>query len=162
MLPQNRRKTNIGVGIGIVLQVIGFLYLTKDIAILLGIILILISIPIFIWGCMNYAESKGHSKWVGLVGLAGLIGPIILIILPDQDRGSSVNQVQIYKIVGLISLMLGTGLLVFGRWLDDLDYASITREVYVVLEHPWPSVFMFSGICIALGGLVLMLHTKRP
>jgi uncharacterized membrane protein len=89
MLSEKKTKTNIGVGIGFLLQLAGyFLAKTTDtfaIAIL-GLILILISIPVFIWGCMNYAEGKGHSKRVGLVGLAGLIGLIVLAVLPDQKR----------------------------------------------------------------------------
>jgi len=54
-----------------------------------SLLLLLGSIPMFIWGCMNYAEGKGHSKWVGLFGVAGIIGPIVLIVLPDQHREAS-------------------------------------------------------------------------
>ncbi|NIP25336.1 MAG: hypothetical protein GWN55_14615 [Phycisphaerae bacterium] len=89
MLPEKKTKTNIGVGIGFLLQLVGYLLVQTaktDAIVLLGLILILISIPLFIWGCMNYAEGKGHSKWVGLVGLAGLIGLIVLAVLPDQAR----------------------------------------------------------------------------
>ena len=87
MLPENRTKTNIGVGVGTVLQIAGFL-LSQSYGIrpILGLALILVSIPPFIWGCMNYAEGKGHSKWVGLVGLAGCIGLLVLIVLPDQHK----------------------------------------------------------------------------
>ena len=86
MLPEKRTNTNVGVGMGFLLQLAGlFLAQTGDMAAILALVLILISIPVFIWGCMNYAEGKGHSKWVGLVGLAGIIGLIVLIVLPDQD-----------------------------------------------------------------------------
>ena len=48
--------------------------------------LILASVPVFTWGCLSYAEGKGHSKWVGLVGVAGIIGLIVLKVLPDQHE----------------------------------------------------------------------------
>ena len=87
MLPEKKSKTNIGVGIGFVLQLIGFFVSARgDIGAVVGLLLIVISIPVFIWGCMNYAEGKGHSKWVGLVGVAGIIGLIVLIVLPDQHK----------------------------------------------------------------------------
>jgi drug/metabolite transporter (DMT)-like permease len=87
MLPDKKTKTNIGVGIGFVLQLAGFaLSGVGETGALVGPIVILVSIPVFIWGCMNYAEGKGHSKWVGLVGVTGIIGLIILIVLPDQHK----------------------------------------------------------------------------
>ena len=87
MLPEKKTKTNIGVGIGILLQLAGFaLSGVGETGPIVGLLLILVSIPVFIWGCMNYAEGKGHSKWVGLVGLAGVIGLIVLIVLPDQHK----------------------------------------------------------------------------
>ena len=87
MLPEKKTKTNIGVGIGIVLQLVGFpLSEIGETGAIVGLLLILVSIPVFIWGCMNYAEGKGHSKWVGLVGVVGFIGLIVLIVLPDQHK----------------------------------------------------------------------------
>ena len=89
MLPEKITRTNVGVGIGFILQ-LGGLILTKlentAATALLGLLLILAGLVIFIWGCMNYAEGKGHSKWVGLVGVAGIIGLVVLIILPDQHK----------------------------------------------------------------------------
>jgi len=56
MLPEKKTKANIGVGIGVVLQLAGFfLFGPADIR---AIVLILLSLPVFIWGCMNYAEGK--------------------------------------------------------------------------------------------------------
>ena len=87
MLPEKKTKTNIGVGIGFVLQLAGFaLFGVGETGAVVGSLLILVSIPVSIWGCMNYAEGKGHSKWVGLVGLAGIIGLIVLIVLLDQHK----------------------------------------------------------------------------
>ena len=87
MLPDKKTNTNIGVGIGTILQLVGFVSSRNgETGAIVGSLLIIISIPVFIWGCMNYAEGKGHSKWVGLVGVAGIIGLIVLIVLPDQHK----------------------------------------------------------------------------
>jgi uncharacterized membrane protein len=82
MLPENKTKTNIGVGLGILLQILGRFVVGG----LLGLILILVGLVLFIWGCMNYAVGKGHSKWFGLLGLLSCIGLIILIFLPDHHK----------------------------------------------------------------------------
>jgi len=87
MPPQERRNANIGVGIGFVIQLAGlFLFRAGPDGALIGWPLILGSVPVFIWGCLNYAQGKGHSKWIGLVGVAGIIGMIVLMILPNQHE----------------------------------------------------------------------------
>ena len=87
MSPQTRNKIAIGVGIGFALQLTGlFLSGTGQVGVLIGLSLILAGVPAIIWGCLNYAEGKGHSKWVGLVGVAGIIGLIVLIALPNQHE----------------------------------------------------------------------------
>lgn len=158
LLSENRVKTNIGVGLGTILQIIGF-FLSQSYGIrpILGLALIFISIPPFIWGCMTYAEGKGYSKWVGLVGIAGLIGLMVLIILPDQQRGSPAHRLQMRKLVGLVSILLGLLLIISGRYFDDLEYADIYRMQGIPLEHPWPGVLMLVGACLILIGLILML-----
>jgi len=68
MAPEKKTKTNIGVGIGIILQLTAYL-VSK-----LGtgvdppadvLLLTLVSLPVFTWGCMHYAEGKGRSKMAG-------------------------------------------------------------------------------------------------
>ena len=87
MLPDNKTKTNIGVGLGFLLQILGrFLYMSSAGGSILGLILMLVGLVLFIWGCMNYAVGKGHSKWFGLLGLLSCIGLIILIFLPDHHK----------------------------------------------------------------------------
>lgn len=87
MLPENKKKTNIGVGAGILLQILGRVLGTAgDGAAILGLLLILVGAGLFIWGCMNYAEGKGHSKWLGLLGLLSCLGLIILLFLPDRNK----------------------------------------------------------------------------
>jgi hypothetical protein len=165
MLPEKKTKANISVGIGFLLQLAGFfLVQTKETRAVnfLGIVLILISLPLFIRGCTNYAEGKGHSKWFGLVGLAGLIGLIVLIVLPDRESDGSGRRLQMRKIVALISLLIGFALVVLGRWLDDLEYSSIFTGDEFFLKHPWPGVCMLLGVCIVLVSLVLLLYNVPP
>jgi hypothetical protein len=89
MLPHKKTKTNIGVGIGIVLQLSKFILVSMGyVSPTSGLIIELIGIVFFTWGCMNYAEGKGHSKWLGLLGLLSCIGLLILIFLPDRHRES--------------------------------------------------------------------------
>ena len=80
MLPENKTNTNIGVGLGFILQVLGrFLATRSGVGAVLGLILIVVGLVLFIWGCMNYAVGKGHSKWLGLLGLLSCIGLIIRV-----------------------------------------------------------------------------------
>jgi hypothetical protein len=89
MLPENKTKTNIGVGIGIILQIAGrALMATSYLGTIPGLIMVLVGAVFFIWGCMNYAEGKGHSKWLGLLGLLSCIGLIILVFMPDHHKES--------------------------------------------------------------------------
>ncbi len=165
MLLEYQRKTNIGVGIGIVFQAAALSLVwaqPRGIAAIFPPVIILISMPVFIWGCMNYAEGKGQSKWVGVVGLAGLIGLMVLIILPDQDRDGSVRPLQVRKLIALMSILLGLGVLVVGRWLGDPEYMSIfAAEDNVRIEQPWPAVCMFLGACLVVGSLMLMLAEDK-
>lgn len=81
MLPINQRNTNIGVGIGILVQIVGNMIMKEN---PLGLIIALVGVGFFIWGCFNYAKGKGYSQFLGLFGLLWLIGLIILAVLPDK------------------------------------------------------------------------------
>ena len=82
MIPEKRSQANLGVGIGFALQLVGLFLLGTDFAHMVGLPLILASVPLLLWGCVRYAEGKRYAKWVGLLGLAGIPGLIILIVLP--------------------------------------------------------------------------------
>jgi hypothetical protein len=87
MLAEHKSKTNVGVGLGFLLQLLGFILCDAgEVGSVLGCLLVLTSLPLLIWGCMHYAEGKGHSKWVGLVGLTGCIGLLVLVALPDNHK----------------------------------------------------------------------------
>jgi len=89
MLPEKKTKTNIGVGLGIILQLVGRMLAAENESLaFVGLALTLVGLVFFVWGCMNYAEGKGHSKWLGLLGLLSCIGLIVLIFLPDRNKGA--------------------------------------------------------------------------
>lgn len=54
---------------------------------MLGGVLGLTGLLVHVGGCMMYAEAKGHSKWIGLVGLLTCVGLLISLMLPDRYRG---------------------------------------------------------------------------
>jgi hypothetical protein len=85
MIAEKKTNTNIGVGVGFVLQIIGRLLANQgDSMVALGILITLAGLALFIWGCWNYAEGKGYSGALGLLGLLSCIGLIVLILLPDK------------------------------------------------------------------------------
>jgi hypothetical protein len=87
MLAQYKTNTNIGVGLGIILEILGRVLITFMPALsIIGLLLIIVGVVLFIWGCMNYAQGKGHSKWLGLLGLLSCIGLIVLVVMPDHHK----------------------------------------------------------------------------
>jgi hypothetical protein len=88
VLAEYKRRTNIGVGAGLALQIIGRLLMTGSGSgqILLGFLVVLAGAVAFIWGCAQYAIAKGHSAWFGALGLLSIIGLIILVFLPDRHK----------------------------------------------------------------------------
>jgi hypothetical protein len=87
MLQDKKTKTNIGVGLGILIQLLHFvLVLEGYVSPTLGLMIEIVGLVIFTWGCMNYAEVKGYSKWLGLVGLLSCIGLLVLVFVPDRNQ----------------------------------------------------------------------------
>jgi len=87
VLPEPKRNTNIGVGIGIVLQIAGRV-LSNDGMNGIGSIVILAGFVLFIWGCGQYAKGKGYSPWFGLLGLLSIVGLIVLVFFKDKHQGA--------------------------------------------------------------------------
>jgi hypothetical protein len=89
MLPENKKNTNIGVGVGLLLQFAGKVLMNQEgVLILPGFLAVLAGTAGIIWGCMNYAEGKGYPKWFGLLGLLSCFGLIVLILFPDHYKGA--------------------------------------------------------------------------
>jgi hypothetical protein len=88
VLQEKKPKTDIGVGIGIILQLIGRLLAIYGggVGVFVGLTFILAGIFVFVGGCMNYAEGKGYSRVLGLLGLFSCIGLIILVFLPYKPQ----------------------------------------------------------------------------
>jgi hypothetical protein len=87
MIAEKVKKSNIAVGVGFVVEVLGrVLTLSGGPIAILGIVITVVGAVIFITGCFFYAEAKGYSRYLGLLGLASCIGLLVLIILPDKYK----------------------------------------------------------------------------
>ena len=172
---KKRRNTNIGVGIGVLLQVgglfiaqmpgVGERFFAIDILagikghnefIILGLVLILVSLPPFIWGCMNYAAAKGYTKEVGLLGLLSIIGLNILVLLPDKLRDGPKARIPLRKIWMLVELVFGLGLVTVGSVLEDAAFqrGDINRG------FEW-SLIVLGLILITISLLTLLSNWKE-
>lgn len=98
MIAEYQKKSNIGVGVGFVLEVAGQLTVGQEPALqaspsvhlaltIVGSICMVVGAVLFIWGCVQYCLAKGYSGWLGLLGLMSCFGLVILVILPDQNKG---------------------------------------------------------------------------
>jgi drug/metabolite transporter (DMT)-like permease len=87
MREQSSADTNLLIGLGIVIEVVGRLIKSADQE-SIGELILLIGVGFFVYGCVQYAWGKGYSKWAGLLGLLSLLGLIILIVLPDKHPKS--------------------------------------------------------------------------
>ncbi|HIA18083.1 MAG TPA: hypothetical protein EYM91_00015 [Acidobacteria bacterium] len=154
MLPEKRFKTNVGVGIGSVLQLAGFFLVeTVETAKVAGLVLILISLPVFVWGCMNYAEGKGYSKSVGLLGLGSIIGLIVLIVLPEEGSDSSVATWV--RVAAVLCMIVGFALAAYGIAEDRKHYGSAS-------PGPMPFVCMGLGSFLVIGSIVFLVGKRPP
>ena len=88
MLEQYRKKTNIGIGIGLAMQIMANVLLDRadQISIIAGIVFALAGTVVFIWGCISYARGKGYHPALGLLGLMYLLGLLILVLLRDKHK----------------------------------------------------------------------------
>lgn len=85
MLPEFKKNTNIGVGIGIVMQIAGRVMANGGMP-GIGFLVMLAGAIMFIWGCGQYARAKGFSPWFGLLGLLSILGLIALVFFPDRHK----------------------------------------------------------------------------
>lgn len=89
MIREYRIKTNVGVGFGILAQIIGFLasyYVHIGIILWCAAILIYGGFLLLIWGLWNYAKGKGYKGAWGLLGLLSIFGLVILVLFPNRKK----------------------------------------------------------------------------
>ena len=86
MLDSKKTETNIGVGVGLLLNIIARILLFQGFPSILVILIGLAGTAVFVWGCMAYAEGKGQSRWLGLLGLFSCFGLIILVFMKDHYK----------------------------------------------------------------------------
>jgi hypothetical protein len=85
MLEGYRKRVNIGVGLGIALQLAGISFTFEagysDLINIIGALIFLLGMALFIWGLCMYAKGKGrHWAW-GFFGVFNIVGLIILFFL---------------------------------------------------------------------------------
>ena len=90
MLKEYKRKTNIGAGVGLVAVALGN-YVVRTGSFggpVVGLILWLIGVPLFLWGCGQYARGKGYSPYWGALGLLYILGLLVLVLMPDRNKNA--------------------------------------------------------------------------
>jgi hypothetical protein len=95
MIPEYKTKSNIGVGVGVLVLVPWFLtqvmpnsdgvMIVRAVSGIGGLILI-------VWGCMNYAAAKGYSKAYGLLIFMCFPGMIALALLKDKNTDKEAKK----------------------------------------------------------------------
>jgi len=91
MLAEYKTRTNVGVGLGIILQIGGRQMIDSG-SPLPGLLIELAAFVLFIWGCVQYARGKGQSPWFGALGLLSILGLIVLVFLPDRYKKGAATQ----------------------------------------------------------------------
>ena len=94
------RPAAIGLGIGLPLFIGGwalvFFYVRGHMATfastpgIVAIVMIIVSIPLYLWGCAALANAKGYSTAIVLTCILGWLFPlVVLLALPDKCRHHS-------------------------------------------------------------------------
>lgn len=89
MLARTRSKTNIGIGGGFGLCILGAVLAQSGPA--LFFLCALLGVAGFVYGCFSYAKGKGYPAALGLLGLLGFVGLIVLAVLPDKFKCCETN-----------------------------------------------------------------------
>ena len=120
MLEGYRKRVNIGVGLGIILQLAGFSFTFEagysQLINSIGAIVFLLGMVLFIWGLCMYAKGKGRHWMWGFLGLFNVIGLIILFFLkalPAEsiDSKLSINKKKIAIVFATVVVVVGLLLL---------------------------------------------------
>lgn len=87
MLAEYKTKTNVGVGVGLLLQVgARVMTLMNPAMSSLELLIVGVGAIFFVWGCCCYAIGKGYPWPLGFLGLLSCLGLIVLVVLPDKNK----------------------------------------------------------------------------
>jgi hypothetical protein len=91
MLPRYKRKSAIGLGIGLPILAVGFVLLFTRVnsrgSLALAGLVVLVGLPFYLWGCCALARAKGYSTAIVLSAFFGLLFPmVVLLALPDKHK----------------------------------------------------------------------------
>ncbi len=97
MIREYQTKTNIGIGLGLLLGLSGRVLMLRNAAehggngglYAVGSAMSVAGMLLAWWGCWNYARAKGYSGWLGLIALIPCIGLLVLILLVDKAKEQS-------------------------------------------------------------------------
>jgi hypothetical protein len=84
-----QKRSNVGVGVGLLTQIVGKVLMMSAGANLLGAFGAMLAIGgaiLFIWGCGQFAIAKGYSGVLGLLGLLSFLGLIALVAIPVRRK----------------------------------------------------------------------------
>jgi len=86
VLTEYKRKTNVGVGLGLLGMIVRNAMAGSDLSgvSMVGVAVFVLSAGSFIWGCVQYAKGKGQSGYWGALGLFWILGLLVLFFLPDK------------------------------------------------------------------------------
>ena len=113
MLEGYRKRVNLGVGFGIILQLVGISFTFEagysEFINLTGAFVFLVGMALFIWGLCMYAKGKGRHWLWGFLGLFNVVGLIVLFFLRSLpaksiDSRFTINRkkVTIFIVVAVV------------------------------------------------------------
>ena len=118
MLEGYRKRVNLGVGLGIILQLAGISFTFEagysDFINLIGAFVFLVGMALFIWGLCMYAKGKGRHWLWGFLGLFNVVGLIVLFFLKSLPAKSIDSRFRINRkkvVIFLVTTLVILGLL---------------------------------------------------
>jgi hypothetical protein len=88
MISREKNKAIVGIPLGLVLLGAAiFLSARELVPIPVRVIIALVGVGIYIWGCVALATAKGYSSAIVLTVILGVVFPaVVLLALPDKNR----------------------------------------------------------------------------
>lgn len=86
MLQEYKGKTNLFVGLGLVINILAMYVLPRYVGAGIVLPVLLVGTALFIAGCCFYATGKGHHGAWGVLGLFSIIGLLVLICMTDKHK----------------------------------------------------------------------------